>query len=535
MTPAVSVPFNDTLRGGGLPLALILAGSFVLNVTAIGWGMPSASGWAPDETLPQTMLGGIAQRFSGGWVSTYPAFHHYVLALAYLPTLALEWLRGAPIDLSLRHVSLVVSGRMVSVLMATATLAAIYLVAAEAFGRRAALFAALTLGLTTPFVYYAKTTNVDVPYVCWFAVSLVPYMRLLRALRLRDFVAFAVTATLAICTKDQAYALYALTPIPIGIALWRSGEHRSPWHLVIDRRVLAAGGAAAIAFAVGHNLLFNFSGFLEHLRLLTTWARYAPMFDTTVTGRAALSALAVRQSMESLGWITGIAAAAGLTSAVSDRRFRMPALCLLVPIVSYWLLFLNVIGYSFDRFMLPVCVVAAVFAGVGLARLVADGPLRRARQALCAAGLVFTALNPITLDLMMLFDARYAAEAWVERQLPAGRHVGLLGGSYLPRFERGQYETILTFSDLHRFRAPLIVVNADYQRLRPASTTERQILAALDQGDLGYRPIYSQRFEVPWQALPGLHPALVGERRGPVLSNLHHVNPRMEIFARDGN
>ena len=96
-------------------------------------------------------------------------------------------------------------------------------------------------------------------------------------------------------------------------------------------------------------------------------------------------------------------------------------------------------------------------------------------------------------------------------------------------------ETILTFSDLHRFRAPLIVVNADYQRLRPASTTERQILASLDQGDLGYRLIYSQRFEVPWQAIPGLHPALVGERRGPVLSNLHHVNPRMEIFARDGN
>ena len=193
--------------------------------------------------------------------------------------------------------------------------------------------------------------------------------------------------------------------------------------------------------------------------------------------------------MESLGWFAGIAAGAGLTSAVSDCRFRMPALRLLVPIVSYWLLFLNVIGYSFDRFMLPVCVVAAVFAGVGLARLVADGPLRRARQALCAAGLVFTALNPITLDLMMLFDARYAAEEWVERQLPAGRHVGLLGGSYLPRFERGQYETILTFSDLHRFRAPLIVVNADYQRLRPASTTERQILAALDQGDLGNRLI----------------------------------------------
>ena len=140
VTPAASVPLNHTLRGGGLPLALILAGSFVLNVTAIGWGMPSASGWAPDETLPQTMLAGIAQRFSGGWVSTYPAFHHYVLTLAYLPTLALEWLRGAPIDLSLRHVSLVVSGRMVSVFMATATLAAIYLVAAEAFGRRCGAF-----------------------------------------------------------------------------------------------------------------------------------------------------------------------------------------------------------------------------------------------------------------------------------------------------------------------------------------------------------------------------------------------------------
>ena len=514
--------------GASWAFALVLAGTLVLNVVGIWWGMPSTQGWAPDEMLPQAVLDGMAHWFSNGWFSPYPLFHHYVVAVFYLPTLGIEWLRGTAFDVWGRHVALVVSGRFVSVLMAGGTLVAVYLVAADLFGRRAALFASIVLGLTAPFVFYAKTANVDGPYVFWFAVSLVFYLRLLRTLALRHFVAVAVMATLAVCTKDQAYALYALTPVPVLVKLWNAEK----WRGLFDRRIAAAIGAALATFALGNNLVLNYSGFLDHLQNVLTWSRYAPMFDAGVAGRAALSSLAAVQIQESLGWPSTIAALCGVVLALRDPALRFAG-WLLVPVVSYWLVFLNVIRYSLDRFLLPVCVVAAVFAGLGFARLTSSR--HWARQALCAAALAFTVLYTVPVDVMMVADARYAAERWLAEHQAAGERVGLLGLNYQVRLPRGSYEAVLTVSDLHRFKPAYVVVNSDYTRLRPPSTTERHVLALLDAGELGYHLAFASRSSVPWEWMPGMHPVLFGDRTRRVFSNLHHINPRMEIFARGEN
>ena len=55
--------------------------------------------------------------------------------------------------------------------MTDATLAATAAAGRHAFGRRQGLWAAGIMALTTPFLYYAKTANVDVPYLFWFALS----------------------------------------------------------------------------------------------------------------------------------------------------------------------------------------------------------------------------------------------------------------------------------------------------------------------------------------------------------------------------
>ena len=201
--------------------------------------------------------------------------------------------------------------------------------------------------------------------------------------------------------------------------------------------------------------------------------------------------------------------------------------------MSYWLVFLNVIRYSLDRFLLPVCVVAAVFAGLGFARLTASR--HWARQALCAAALAFTVLYTVPVDVMMVADARYAAERWLAEHQAAGERVGLLGLNYQVRLPRGSFEAVLTVSDLHRFKPTYVVVNSDYTRLRPPSTTERHVLALLDAGELGYHLAFASRSSVPWEGMPGMHPVLLGDRTRRVFSNLHHINPRMEIFARVEN
>src|SRR5207244_528621 len=131
----------------------------------------------------------------------------------------------------------------------------------------AALFA-----VVTPFLYYAKFANVDVPYIFWWAVSMAIYLRLLQTLRLRDFVLYAATATLSVCTKDQAYGLYVLPPVVIVWQLWRAhraaGASAPLLRALIDRRLIAAAIPAAVLFAAIHNLLFNLSGFRDHVQFL---------------------------------------------------------------------------------------------------------------------------------------------------------------------------------------------------------------------------------------------------------------------------
>jgi hypothetical protein len=195
--------------------------------------------------------------------------------------------------------------------------------------------------------------------------------------------------------------------------------------------------------------------------------------------------------------------------------------------------FLNVIRYSFDRFLLPVCVVAAVFAGLAFARLVSTAAWWR--RALVAAAFAFTVLYTLPVDVMMVTDARYTAERWIVERKTSEERIGMLGFNYMPKLPRRTYQVLVTISDLRWFKPTYVIVNADYTRRRPANTTEREALAALDAGELGYRLVFSGRSSVPWDWMPGMHPALVGDRTGPSLSNLNHINPRMEIFARDEN
>jgi 4-amino-4-deoxy-L-arabinose transferase and related glycosyltransferases of PMT family len=94
---------------------------------------------------------------------------------------------------------------------------AVFRAGREAFGNRQGLLAAAAFALVTPFLYYAKTANPEVPYVFWFTVSMVFYIRLNRTLALRDFLGFALAGTLSVCTKDQAYGLYLSHHWPLRI------------------------------------------------------------------------------------------------------------------------------------------------------------------------------------------------------------------------------------------------------------------------------------------------------------------------------
>ena len=219
-----------------------------------------------------------------------------------------------------------------------------YLSGAEAFSRRAGVFAAASLALVGLFICYSKTTNVEMPYLFWFAISMLFYLRLVSfngKPTLRNIILFAAAGTAAICTKDQAYGLFVGTPIVVVYAIWRerrrAGENDPFRRALFDRRILAAAATVALVFAVCHNVFFNYSGFLAHVRFITTDARMVRgygVYDPMLRERLRVLWLTATLDQRSMGWPLLAASVAGWILALRSRSFRAPAVALSIVLIS---------------------------------------------------------------------------------------------------------------------------------------------------------------------------------------------------------
>jgi hypothetical protein len=541
LTARALLPIRRALKGQGTwrTLRWILLGSLVLNLAGIWWGLPG--NWVAIELTPEAVLYGLAQHYSHGWFDAYPPFHYYVLSTVLSPTLLLSWLGRINLLDTSTYVLLAVSCRLVSVAAACGIVVAVCMSGTIAFGPRAGVLAAGVFALVAPFLYYAKTANVDVPYLFWFAVSMVIYLRLLDRLRLRDFVLFAMCATFSVCTKDQAYGMYLLMPVPIVAQIARanrqSGMARPIWHALVDRRLIAAAVTSAVLFAVIHNLVFNLGGFRDHVAFIVgPGSVLFQAFDATLAGRLELARLSVHLIQESFGWPFFVAAGIGLAVAAIDRQRRLMAVWLLVPAVSYYFGFINVVIYNYDRFVLPICFVLAMFAGLALDRFVRWGHALRAwRITLVASAFAYTALYAATVDVLMMGDSRYQAQRWLAAHVrPDDVVASVFGSEYLPRLQEFHHADIGAIEDLRRERPAFYVLNVDYGRAVPADSSTGALIAGLEQGTLGYRPVLVVRRPSPWPWLIGAHRDLTGPRHETrVFSILRDINPTIEIFERD--
>ena len=520
-------------------LAWIVAGSLMLNAAGIWWGLPGGA-WAPDELDPRTVLGAAAQHFSHGWFDRYPPFHFYVLTAAYSPLVMLQWLGRVQIASPGVATLLTLMGRCISLAAAAGTVAAVYACGARAFGRRSGLFAAAIFGLVAPFVYYAKTANLDVPYVFWSSLSLVWYLRALESTRLPDFVGFAVFAALAVVTKDQAYGLYLLVPFVFVHRLWeanRADGRAHPWvRAVLDRRLYTAGLTAVAIFAVAHNLAFNWNGFVDHVRYITGGGSQSyRMFERTGAGRMALLVFTADLIRVAWGWPLFLTSAAGVGVACWAPRHRRHALYLAVPAVSYYLGFTNVVLYNYDRFVLPICFVLAVFGGLALDRWLRPGG-RAFIWRVVGVTVIFgySLLYAASVDVAMLRDSRYRLDRWLAARVSPGQGVGFVFPlQYYPRLERFGGGEITTIDQLRAERPRYFVLNDDYGRAEPIDSPIGRLIAGLKTGALGYHLVFRYREAPPLGWLPGAHRDLVGQRDEELVSSsLRHINPTFEVYER---
>jgi 4-amino-4-deoxy-L-arabinose transferase-like glycosyltransferase len=515
----------------------VLALSVFLNTWGIWWSLPNVRGWAPDELVPSDILEAVAVMFSHGWSGKYPPFHYAVVAAADVPVLMLSWL--GLVDLESPGVRLIMFliGRFVSVLFGAGIVVVVYLCGRELYGRRGAVLAALTAALMAPFAYYAMLTNLDVPYLFWFALSLLAYIRILDRHQRRDYVLFAASATLAVCTKDQAYGLFVLTPLAILVARYRRWRAVGGpiVEIVFDRTTMLAAAVAVGIFLVADNLLFNFSGFVAHVKtILGPASTDYQMFPGTVAGQVRMASLAILE----LGYVFGAPLALIVAIAVVWGLVRAKTTgwlpWLLVPALSYYATFIGVVLYFFDRFLLPIGLVLSLFAGAWLERFIAPGvAARRLRVVLVAAAFAYSVIYVAMVDYTLTHDSRYAVTQWIKAHADRDQLVAARGPlEYFMLSEGFMSVSVESMEDVAAAQPAFIVLNADQMDVLPPGHPTRTMHDALLDGRAAYRLAFKYRTPAPWW--PGRHPDLDDTRREPQLSSLGMVNPTLEIFERRG-
>ena len=523
--------------GRRLALATVLGLSVVLNAWDLGWGLAGDYSWAPDELLPSAVRSGLDQHFSHGWHEKYGPFHYALLAGAYEPVLLARRMGLIHADgPALDHI-LALAGRLVSLLMAALTVWLVALVGVELGDAWAGILGAAFVALCAPFVYYAKTANLDGPYLCWFAISLLFYVRLLDRHRMRDYVLFAASAAAAVATKDQAYGLYVLT-VPVVVAALhahrRAQGDRRLLATMTDPRLVIAGGVGLLALLLLDNVIFNPEGFFAHIQLITGPASHPfRMFTNDLGGHLALMRQTVRHLAFAMGLPAFLVGTAGVVTALARPRDNARWLFLLVPAVSYVATFLHVVLYGYDRFVLPLCLVLALFGGWFLMRGLRSGrPLRTAAAALAVAVFSYSLLYAASVDRLLTGDTRYAVERWLARNVPPGALVAAAGPlEYLPRLDGLHWRRLgPSVARLVQVHPDYVLVNADYAARADPGTGERELYDALFAGRLGYRLALRERSPAGWSLID---PERLGrDEPDRIFSNLDKTDPEICVFLR---
>lgn len=535
--------------------------AWLLLAPGIRWGLPGWQTWAVDAIHPVDVERAVSRGFTDGWHQRYPPFHYYLLAGLYAADDALAGDEEQPRRDDLTRKILL--GRGLSLAMTLGTLVLLGLVGRRLFGPVAGVLAvALAVGQPS-LVYYAKTTNLEAPYLFWFVLSLFFFVRLLQEGRRFDALALGAAAALAVGTKDQAYAFYALAPIPILAAAWTrrgaageteqsQGEPGRWWPRLMASRLMEsqllwatlAGGAvlAAVYLVPG-----NWSGFWAHVELITGSAsKPYRQFPPTLGGYASLALLVLRQIAFCAGWGGLLAGVGGALFAWRQRHDpSRPSATVLVGLavlcLSYELTFIAVVGYSFLRFQLPVALVLALFGGLLLSQLLSPcevGPRagrwsgglaerggRWLGGALVVGVVAFGLLRAVSINFQMLHDQRYQAERWVEaraEEVGASADEAVCIGRlrHCPRLGVVKWGKVLSapqdFLDGRRPR--WIVLNVSDLRGEP----ERSFHRELGAGRYSYRLVLQTRSEAPLDLL----------QTAGLRTSFRFLNPRIDVFER---
>lgn len=470
-------------------LIAVLALSLTLNSIGAGWGLPNDRSWSNDDPTPKVPLR-IGQIWCCG-DNKYPYLQPLITRAVYAPSVA-WWRHNGDIiepcddlgdaDCFRRPYDqlgwLMRLSRLLAAAMGAGVVAAVYAMTRRLYAdRRAALFAALAAAVVHELVLFSHWGNVDVPYLFWFAWSIVAFIDVVDRGRVRDYAAFGLLSSAALSTKESIVGAYVLVGVAILVVHARRALAARPpgqaatyaleRSLTADPRLTVLLLCLFGLYGIVNNVVFNWAGFQAHVGHWIGGTGIDPWNDR-FTGHAALLATFAARLRDAAGWPW--LAAAGVGAAWATWRDRRTAWVLL-PAVSYYLFTIAPIRYTYTRFTLPVAILLAVPVGWLAARVFADRrvwvrdavdgggggsgrdivdadpPGRRSgiaanvARSVLALTFLHALLYSIHADVMLLTDGRFAAERWLVAEVPREARVVVIGSSsYLPRLDWLGYE-----------------------------------------------------------------------------------------------
>ncbi len=397
--------------------------------------------WGNDYGLPHTYhpdeghIVNRAIRFHGGDLDprffNWPSLYMYLLSAVYGVVFGLP---GVVESFSQDPVPFYLIGRTLTALMGTATIAVLYVLAAELYGVTVGLLASLFLTVNLLHIRDSHYITTDVPLTFLITVALLFVFRYWRDGRGRDAAWAGLVAGLAASMKYPG----GLVLLPLALAhLLRGRPPRRAWRWLASPTMILAGGLALVGFLIGTPYavltpLAFVRGVLSELREVHT-----VQFGNEADMNAYLFHL-LHSFPEGMGVALFLLALSGLVVALL-RHGRGEVILLAFPLPYF--LVIGSWNSRFERYTLPLLPFLALLAALGLVVLATWLHQRAARLpgrlvgtwrpglglALAAAVLVGPEVVRIGHWHVLLArpDTREVAGEWIEREIPAGSRIAM--------------------------------------------------------------------------------------------------------------
>ena len=426
-------------RGGAAvswPARAVWVALLLTLLVPIWWGGDGRFPW-DNSIAPAAVLKAIAAKFGDGFFMSYGPVPYYLSAIPVTGVLAVARLvgeLGTPASVhpwGFAHpeqmMTLIsVAARLVTLVLA---LAIVWLSVHRAPGpplRRARWLVPLLFLGSPIFAYYARTSNVDVHYLFWLWLG-VTWTEQARG-DVRKLAGAAAASALAICSKEQSGPAALVI---IACAMWAAASTAS---VGAGRRLLRAAlvaGASLLAYVVAWRLPMNLSGWRIHHEFLFSDAKYGRDFPATLVGFAQLAWHVLGQLPVVLGPLMLAGVLLAILLRVSVRGLGVRTLVC----IGYAVGFLGVIGYCYERFLIPCYLLAIPLAARAFESLLERQAHSAGRRALVVALMVGAiAFGGPATSWVMLHDPRLAAERWIRESLPPSATIEVAGNPhYQPR------------------------------------------------------------------------------------------------------